>query len=134
MTTALPAGLPAMFETFDITIQDSGERPLRSISQKAGDGGVPTETLTLVQYLYDNGQKLTLSFKGGKPYFGLMGESAAKAFVNDAKDSAQHVSARKEHVNGVSVTTTQDGIVVTVTVGKKRGRTPLDKTDGNATK
>jgi hypothetical protein len=119
-----PTGLPAMFAEFDITIQETGERPLRAISAAADDGGVPADTLALVQYLYDNGQKVTMSFKGGKPYFGKTGENAAKAFANDAKDSAPHVKAKAEHTNGVSVTTTQDGIVVTVSVGKKRGRTP----------
>ena len=121
---ATPEGMPALFADFDVTLQEVGERPIRALSTEAGDGGVPADTAQLVQFLYDTGQKLTVSFKGGKDYFGKNGESAAKAFVNDAKDSATHVTARKEHPNGVSVTTTQDGIVVTVSVGKKRGRTP----------
>jgi hypothetical protein len=129
-----PSAMPAMFAEFDITLQETGERPIRAISIETDDGGVPAETVALVQYLYDTGQKLTVSFKGGKDYFGKQGETAAKAFLNDAKDSATHVTARTEHPNGVSVTTKVDGIVVSVSVGQKRGRTPSTVTNGDTTK
>jgi hypothetical protein len=123
--------VPALFADFDLTIQDTGDRPLRAISVEEGDGGIPTEVVELVQSLYDQGQKLTVSFKDGKPYFGKQGESAAIMFTNDAKDSTSHITARAEHTNGVTVLATRDGIVVTVTVGKKRGRTvgTTEKTD-----
>jgi hypothetical protein len=134
-TVETPANPMALFADFGdaMTIQDSGERPLRAISTEPGDGGVPQQVLDVIQYLYDNGQKQTVSFRGDKLYFGLKGEAAAKQYVNDAKDSAPHVKARAEHPNGVTVAANADGIVVTVTVGKKRGRTP-GTPNGDATK
>jgi hypothetical protein len=118
------SNLPAFLTKFAVTLQEAGERPYRGISAEPGDGGIPADTVNTIQYLYDTGQKLTVSFKGEDAYEGLKGESAAKRFVNDAKDSAPHITARKEHSNGVTVAASADGIVVTVNVGKKRGRTP----------
>lgn len=115
--------MPAMFADFDVTLTDPKERPLRDISTKPGDNGIPKETVEFMRYLYETAQSATVSFRDGKEYFGKNGESAAKAFVNDAKDSFRHITPKPEHKNGVSVTANADGIVVKVSVGAKRGRT-----------
>lgn len=115
--------MPAMFADFDITLQDPKERPLREIRTDDNPNGIPADTVALMQWLYDNSKRMTLSFKGEKEYEGKKGTEAANQFTNDAKDSAHLLIARADAPNGLSVTAVPDGIVVTVTVGKKRGRT-----------
>jgi hypothetical protein len=125
--------MPDLFANFGVVVQDRDAVTYRAIMAEPGDGGVPQDTVNMVQFLYDNNQKASLSFREGLDYFGKTGPDAANQFLADVKASIPHVTPRPEHkATGLSARVSIEGIVVNITsVVGKVGRKPGSKSNGN---
>lgn len=96
------------FTTADITVKPPKTRPVREI---------PANVVAFAQRLLDSKEKVALSFKGDL--------ELATAFFRDIKDAGPHTTPPS------TVVASQDGIVVNVSVGEKRGRKGGEKTPAN---